>query len=154
MTCLPGALVGAPIAADSAAAPPSLEGIGFILRPQDTKVYLPSQAPVVFYDILDDRGARIGQAHLIREPDAAKVAEVGHLCAQLAQARNGAPLLGHVARALINHAFALEVPVVRLVIPTRDAVSLEACARAGGRRTGEIKIDGEPHTTFEVSRSE
>ncbi|MDH0292753.1 hypothetical protein N7414_26845 [Pseudomonas sp. GD04087] len=105
-----------------------LYGEGFSLQPRDVKVFKPTGAPVIFYDVFKDgEQDRSGIASLVLEPDASRVRDVGHACANLAESCQDPDLLARVGELLIAHGYEQGLPSVRIVVPAADARSVAAC---------------------------
>lgn len=58
----------------------SIEGNGFTLTPKETKIFLPTHAPIHIFYIEVVNGWRIGRMQTILEPDKRNVMESGHIC--------------------------------------------------------------------------
>ncbi|MFJ3050021.1 hypothetical protein [Pseudomonas nitroreducens] len=105
-----------------------LYGEGFSLQPREVKVFKPTGAPVIFYDVFKDgEPNRSGIASLVLEPDASQVRDVGHACANLAEGCKDPDLLARVGELLIAHGYEQGLPSVRIVVPAADARSVAAC---------------------------
>lgn len=110
------------------AAPQVLKGPGFHLQPRDIKVFKPTGAPVIFYDVFQEgEQERCGIASLVLEPDASQVEDVGHACANLAESCQDPTLLARVGELLIAHGYEQGLPSVRIVVPAADGKSVAAC---------------------------
>lgn len=133
------------------ATPQILYGQGFTLQPHTVKVYKPTGAPVYLYDVLtDDSPERVGIASLVLEPDAREVVDVGHACANLAEGQTEPGLLARVAELLINHGYEQGLPSVRVVVPSDDAKSIDACeAQTGLCRREDNEYDGKQFACFD-----
>jgi hypothetical protein len=109
------------------ALPPTIPGEGFTLVPHAQKIYTPSGAPVILFNVVSDSHGRIGIANLILESDATKVRHVGHIGVSFAQEHLDVELLTRVGRALLSQAFTSGISTARIVVSASDHISVQAC---------------------------
>ncbi len=106
-----------------------IRGDGFKLVPTATKIFIPSGAPVIFYDVLPKEGSeRLGIASLILEPQAQLVESLGHVCARISSSSADKGLLAKVAKALLEHGFSRGLSCSLLVVPASEPEAVEAAA--------------------------
>lgn len=150
MTKVRGTDLRDPIPGEDITTPQILNGQGFTLQPRTVKVFKPTGAPVYLYDIMADAPERIGIASLELEPDSQQVIDVGHACANLAEDQTEPGLLARVAELLITHGYEQGLPSVRVVVPSEDAKSIEACKAQVGRCHREDSVyEGKHFACFE-----
>lgn len=145
-----GDILREPIASDRVGAPDSIAAGDDTLSYRRAKILKPTGAPIYYYDLVDSERRRVGQLHVIVEPDEEEVAHCGHICGFMLSGNESPVRLARAAAALEGFAAESGVPKIWYVVPTTCGDSLEALSELGHPRWDEsVLVEGEEHAVFE-----